>query len=186
MKLPKNAKLVFKGQIFEVYQWEQKNYDGSISIFEGLKRPGTIQIIPSRGEQIFLSFEEQPTKPLSYTFLGGRQEDGEDPEVTAKRELLEEAGLSSDDWELLKIYESEGKIDWNIYLYLARNCQKVAQPKLDPGEKIEVKAVSFENFLKIIDSEKFWGKTIANDIHKLTHSPQLLQEFKERLFKAKI
>jgi len=29
MKIPKDAKLVFKGKIFDVYQWQQKVYDGT-------------------------------------------------------------------------------------------------------------------------------------------------------------
>jgi len=183
MKLPPNAKKVFQGTIFSVFQWEQEMYDGSTATFEMLKRPGTIQIIPTSGEKIYLSYEEQPTKPLSYTFLGGRMEPNEDHLVTAKRELLEETGLESDDWELFKTYDSEGKIEWPMYLYIARNCRKVAEQKLDPGEKIEVKEVSFEQFLEIVSAEDFWGKIIANDILRLRLDKEKLEEFKQKLFK---
>jgi len=31
---------VHQGVIFDVYQWEQEMYDGSIKIFEKLKTPG--------------------------------------------------------------------------------------------------------------------------------------------------
>lgn len=37
MKLPPQAKKVFTGQIFDVYQWEQEMYDGSFETFEMLK-----------------------------------------------------------------------------------------------------------------------------------------------------
>lgn len=183
MKLPPNAKKVFQGKIFSVYQWEQKLYDGSTATFEMLKRPGTIQIIPTTDKTIYLSHEEQPTKPRTYSLLGGRMEPNEEPLVTAKRELLEEAGLESDDWELLKTYESEGKIEWPMYLYIARNCKKVAEQQLDPGEKIEVKKVSFEEFLEIISAEDFWGKIIANDILRMRLDKKKLEEFKHKLFK---
>lgn len=193
MKIPSNAKLVFKGKIFEVYQWEQKMYDGSTETFEGLKRPNTIQIIPTIGDpsessgqgKILISHEEQPNKPLSYTFLGGRQEENEDPLVTAKRELLEETGMESDDWELLKTYESEGKIQWDTQLFAARNCKKVAEPNLDPGEKIEVKEVSFDEFLNIVSSEKFWGRDVANDILRMRLDKKMLEEFRQKLFSIK-
>jgi ADP-ribose pyrophosphatase len=147
-----------------------------------LKRPGTIQIIPTADDHVFLSYEEQPTKPRSFTLLGGRQEPDEDPLVTAKRELLEETGMKSDDWELIKTYESEGKIDWPTFLYVARNCRKVAEQHLDPGEKIEVKKVSFDEFLKIVSSENFWGKIIANDILRMQLNKDTLEEFKSKLF----
>jgi ADP-ribose pyrophosphatase len=183
MKLPPQAKKVFQGKIFSVYQWEQKLYDDSTATFEMLKRPGTIQIIPTANEKVYLSYEEQPTKPRSFTLFGGRQEPDEDQLVTAKRELLEETGLESDDWELLKTYEYEGKIEWPMYLYAARNCRKVAEQRLDPGEKIEVKQVSFEKFIDIVSSETFLNQIVANDILRMRIDNKKLEEFKDKLFR---
>ena len=40
-QLPKNAKRVFKGKIFDVYQWDQKMFDNSVEIFEKMKRTDT-------------------------------------------------------------------------------------------------------------------------------------------------
>jgi ADP-ribose pyrophosphatase len=182
MKLPPQAKKVFQGKIFSVYQWEQKLYDGTTETFEMLKRPGTIQIIPTADDKIFVAFEEQPTKPLSFSFLGGRQEPDEDPLVTAKRELLEESGLESEDWELLETYEYQGKIDWPMYYYIARNCKKVTEQKLDPGEKIEVKKVSFHEFLEMISSDDFGNQLFANDILRMKLDSKKLEEFKNKLF----
>ncbi len=185
MKIPQNAKLVFKGKIFDVYQWEQKLYNGFLATFEALKRPSTIQIIPTIGDRVLLAYEEQPTKPLGYAFLGGRQEENEEPLVTAKRELLEETGLESDDWELLKVYEYEGKIEWSTYLFVARNCKKIAEQKLDPGEKIEVKKANFDEFLEIVSSEKFLGRDIANNILRIRLDPKKLEEFRKDVFNPK-
>ncbi len=182
MKLPPQAKKVFQGKIFSVHQWEQKLYDGTTATFEMLKRPGTIQIIPTSDDQIYFSYEEQPTKPLSFSLLGGRQEPDEDPLVTAKRELLEEAGLTSDDWELIKTYEFQGKIEWPLYYYVARNCKKVAEQHLDPGEKIEVKKISFDDFIEMTSSEDFGNQMFANDILRMKLNKEKLEEFKKKLF----
>jgi len=182
MKLPSQAKKVFQGKIFSVHQWEQKLYDGTTTTFEMLKRPGTIQIIPTSGEHIYLSYEEQPTKPRTYTLLGGRQETNENHLVTAKRELLEEAGLESDDWELIKTYEYQGKLDWQMYLYIARDCRKVAEQQLDSGEKIEIKQVSFEDFINLVSSENFWNVPFANDVLRMRLDKETLEEFKQKLF----
>ena len=182
MKFPSNARSVYKGKIFEVFEWEQELYDGTTDTFEALKRPDTIQIIPTMGDKILISREEQPYKPLSDTLLGGRAEEGEEPLITAKRELLEETGLESSDWELLKVFEIDGKIDWTIYLFVARNCKKVAEQNLDAGERIEVREVGFEEFLDTVTHEDFWGQTIANYILRLRLNPEKLEEFKKKLF----
>ncbi len=182
MNIPDNAKKVFQGIIFSVYQWEQTMYDGSVATFEKLKRPGTIQIIPTTEDQIYLSYEEQPTKPRTYTLFGGRQELGEEPLITAKRELLEESGLESSDWELLKTYTFEGKIVWPMYLFVARNCKKVSEQQLDSGEKIEVKKVSFADFLTITSSENFWNTLFTNDVLRMRLDKTKLETFKGKLF----
>jgi len=183
MRFPKHAKLVFKGLLFDVYQWQQEMFDGSQSTFEGLKRTGTIQVIPTQGDKILISHEEQPLKPKAYTFFGGRQEKNEDALEAAKRELLEESGMESSDWELIKSYPNRGKIDWNTYLFLARNCKKVSEPHLDPGEKIEIIPVNFDRFLKIVSSEDFWGlPQVVIDILKMRLDKQKLIEFEKKLF----
>jgi len=182
VRVPPHAKKVFTGTIFDVYQWEQEIYDGTTKTFEALKRPATIQIIPVSGEKLYLSHEEQPSKSLCYTFLGGRQEKDEEPLSVAKRELLEESGLESDDWELFKTYHFDGKIEWDIYLFIARSVRKIKEPSLDGGEKIEVIEVSFKEFLEKIDSPDFWGKMISDDIFRIRHDPQKFAEFKEKLF----
>jgi len=183
MEIPAQAKIVFRGKIFDVYQWEQRMFDGSVETFEMIKRPGTIQIVPTIGDKILLSQEEQPTKPRSFTFLGGRQEEGEDALTGAKRELKEEAGLESQDWELIKTYNPETKIDWPIFLFVARNCIKVAEPNLDSGERIEVKEFDFADFINLASSEGFFGGHISDDLFRIKHDPKKLAEFKSLLFK---
>lgn len=183
MKIPSEAKLVFKGVIFDVYQWQQKMYDGTFQTFEVLKRPNTIEIIATSGDKILLSHQSQPTKSDFYSLLGGRGEEGEEPMVTAKRELLEEAGIESDDWELYKMYQPAHKIDWKIYTFIARNCKKVMDQKLDAGEKIKVIEYSFDDFINLVLSDKYWGNELVIDILKMKDQ-NTLHDFKSKLFKS--
>lgn len=182
MKLPPQANLVFSGKIFDVYQWEQVMYDGTTATFEMLKRPDTVQVIPTIGNKIFLSYEEQPTYALQYSFLGGRCELKEEPLTTAKRELLEESGFESSDWELFGSFEPSHKIDWQIHYFLARNCQKTHVAQLDAGEKLTVKEFSFEQFINKVTEPNFGMNHFSCELLQIRNNPEALQRLKQRLY----
>src|SRR5438105_1998877 len=57
--LPDNAQRVFKGMIFDVYQWPQKLYDGSEHTFEMLKRTDTVSAICLVNDKILMLDDEQ-------------------------------------------------------------------------------------------------------------------------------
>lgn len=181
MNIPDHAKKVFEGIIFDVYQWEQEMFDGSRATFERLKRPGTVVVIPVIGDKLVLAREQQPGMAECFTLLGGRQEKNEEPLETAKRELMEEAGLASDDWKLFKVYEPVYKIDWQIHAFVARGCRKVAEQTLDAGEKIRLEECSFDAFLEKALSADFWEREVSNDLFRLKHEGRM-DEFRKLLF----
>ena len=149
-----------------------KMFDGRY--YQDLKRPNTLQIIPTLGNKIILAKEEQPTKSMDFTLLGGRQEPNEDPIRGAKRELLEESGLSSENWENYGVFSPIHKMEWDIYYFVARDCQKIAQQKLDGGEKIELIEVNFNDFIDIVLSENFWGSDLVLRVAKLKLDNKLM------------
>ncbi len=66
-------------------------------------------------------------------------EDTEDILEAAKRELLEETGYESDEWEHLLTVPSNATISDNYaYIYAARNCRKVSGQELDVTEFLNV------------------------------------------------
>lgn len=185
MQIPKQAKIVFKGKIFDVYQWPQKLYDGSTAVFEMLKRPHTVQVMPTIGNKIFISRQIQPQhKKYFYSLFGGRVDGGETPLQAAKRELVEEAGLTSDDWELFDANQPLQKMDWAIYTYVARNCKKTNNKNPDAGEKIKTVALTFQQFIDLIFHKDFRGQSIMYEIVKAKLQGKEKQ-FKQKLFKTK-
>lgn len=147
-KIPAQAACVFKGIVYDVYQWQQPLFDGSITTFEMLKRADTVVVIPLTAEgAVCYAWQEQPAKPPFLSLFGGRAEEGETPLEAAKRELKEETGFESSAWQLLRTCPVGGKIDWTIYIFVARNCVRVCEPHLDGGEKIEIRTVPLDRFI---------------------------------------
>lgn len=145
--IPETAKLVFKGSLFDTYQWEQKQFDRSFATFEMLRRPDAALVIAIDGDQITLLDEEQPGGVIQNDRLpGGRIDAGEDPLEGAKREIEEELGQHYQNWALLQVTQPAIKIEWFVYVYVAANKIDDFPTAHEPGEKIEIKKVSFETF----------------------------------------
>jgi len=159
--MPENAKRVFKGTLFEVYQWEQLQFDGRIKVFEKIKRPDSAYIMPidSNGN-IYICYQEQPGSLPYYGLIGGRIENDEDPISAAKRELIEEAGIESSNFFLWKSFQFLPKIDWAIYVFLAKDLA-FRERHLDSGEKIKIEKVSLNELINLAASSKFGNVDIA-------------------------
>jgi len=73
----------------------------------------------------------------------GKLEPDEPPELTARRELIEEAGVEARDWVSLgSLLSSPGVFSEVIHLYLAQGLS-AARAKLEDSEVLEVHWVSF-------------------------------------------
>ncbi len=182
MKLPKDAKRVFKGIIFDVYQWQQTMFDGSVSTFEKVTRPPTVEVIATVGDKILIEYQDQPDRKNTINLVSGRVE-SEDILSEAKRELLEETGYVSDDWFLFLKHENDGKVLHDVYYYIARNCKKIQDPKPDSGEIIEVKLIGFDELFELADKPDFWtGPEFIIYLLKLRVDLKQKEEFRKLLF----
>jgi ADP-ribose pyrophosphatase len=165
--IPDHAECVFKGKVFDVYQWQQEMYDGSIKTFEKLKRSDTVVVFPVLDDgRIIVTEQEQPNKAPFYGACGGRVDEFEDILEAVKREFLEEAGYEASEYVLWKSVQPASKIDWAVYIFIAKGCKKVAEQSLDGGEKIELKPVSFDELLQMGRDPKFMEKEIVPDLYE--------------------
>ncbi len=153
--LPVDAKIVFQGEVYRVYSWQQKMFDGSMATFEKIGRMDSCTVIPvTIDNKIIIAKEEQPGVEAFIGALGGRMDEGETPLETAKRELMEEAGMRSENWSLLYETQPLSMLEWVDFGFVARGVEKVSEAKLDQGEKIEIFSVTYDEFLEHMTREE--------------------------------
>lgn len=178
--IPDSAKKVFEGEIFDVYQWEQELFDGTKAVFEKLKRPDTVIVFPVLDDgKILLIEQEQPGKELFIGAAGGRIDEGEDVLEAAKRELLEETGHEAKEFYLWNSAQPVSKIDWVVYTFIAKGVRKTAKLKLDSGERISLKPVTFDEFIKIATHENFSEKEVVYKIYEAKLDPEKMKELRK-------
>jgi ADP-ribose pyrophosphatase len=144
--IPKEAKRVFKGVIFDVYQWQQEKFDGSFATYEMIKRPDTVNVLAIKDDKIVIIRDEQPSRPAVLTLPGGRHDVASETELDcAKREMHEETGMRFKNWKLISVKQEHAKIEYFYYIFLATDFEGQDEPHVDAGgEKIEVMEVSLQ------------------------------------------
>lgn len=145
--IPSEAECVFRGVIYDVYQWPQEvEEDGKkvFKTFEMLRRPDTVMIIAVNPDgNVLVNDEQQPGGITRKNHLPVGRVDPDDESVlaAAQRELREETGYEFDDWRLLDVVQLDKKMEWFTYLFVAQNALRRMAQDLDAGEDITVKSI---------------------------------------------
>ncbi len=177
--IPDDAKLVFKGVLYDTYQWKQKMFDGSFKTFEMVKRSDTVKVIVVDRNSLLLTRQTQPGRPEFIDFPGGRNDSEDDSEIyAAKRELIEETGYACRNWSLISAVQANTDVDQCYYIFLATDAYAVQAQALDSGEKIEVIRMKFNEWKSLRDDPivRYYPKEIfdgINSIEELIELPKL-------------
>jgi ADP-ribose pyrophosphatase len=180
--VPESAKLVFEGEIFDTYQWEQTLYDGSTMVFEKIARHDTAVVYPILPDgKILLIKDSQPQRDTIITAPSGRLEEGEQPDAAIVRELLEETGYEAETLVPFYTLQPYEKIDWVVNVFIGRNCKKVAEPLIQSGEKIELMPVTFDELIQLVLEDKIRQEGLNNLILRALVDPRKMTEL-QKLF----
>ncbi len=144
--IPDKATLAFQGKIFDVYQWPQEMFNGSIKTFEMMKRVDTVQVIAIKDGKVVIVEDQQPGRPMQVHLPGGRPDEEDDNWLdAAKRELREETGMTFKKWRHVASDQPAVKIEWFTPIFVATEFDQLFEQQFDPdGEKISVKLQPFD------------------------------------------
>ena len=85
----------------------------------------------------------------------------------AKRELLEETGYVSDNWTYFgDTVECSSKLTNRMHIYLAMNCKKVSNQKLDGTEELDVLVLDIKEAVEMVMRNEIKCNSSAHAILK--------------------
>ena len=182
-KIPKQAKKVFSGILYDVYHWEQKLPGNHYKTFEGVKKLDTVVVLATSGNKVILVEEKRVGARMEIGAAGGHVERGEKPLHAAKRELLEESGYASSKWKLLDVWDhSSLTIDQKNYFYAACDCKEVSDMRLEDGEVITPLKFNFEQMISMAKKSKKFSRYVGSYLRESCKSGASKKMFKNVLF----
>ena len=132
----------------------KNNTDGSAVIIYPITEEG--KIILAIEPRVFTE------KTVDVGFPAGYIEKGEKPIDAARRELKEETGYDSNDLiHLGSYYQDQGCSAAFNHYYLARNCKKVTEQKLDKDEHIKYFLIDEDELDELINKGYITGLNTA-------------------------
>jgi 8-oxo-dGTP pyrophosphatase MutT (NUDIX family) len=129
---PLSSELVYEGRVISLYRDTVAMPGGGDSVREVVRHPGAVAIVAldDHDRVVLLRQYRHPVGDYLWELPAGlRDEDGEPPLETAKRELAEETLLAAERWSLLTThYSSPGFCDELVLIYLAEGLSAVDRP----------------------------------------------------------
>jgi ADP-ribose pyrophosphatase len=164
-----------RGNLVTVAEATVEAPDGTRYTREVVHHPGAVSIVPVIGHPAEVVLVRQYRAAVDRVLLevpaGKRDVAGEPPEVTARRELLEEVGMRAGRLEkLAEFYNSPGFSDEHSWIYLALDLEVGATDLQGIEEQhMTVERVALEDVPElvrtgaIVDAKTIIGLTLARD-----------------------
>jgi ADP-ribose pyrophosphatase len=149
-----DGEMAYDGHFLKVERDRIKLPDGSESIRELIRHPGAVVILPllPDGRVLLERQFRYPNDRVFIEFPAGKIDPGEDPLLSAKRELEEETGYTATDWHFVcTIHNAIAYSDEHLDIFLARGLTE-GEAKLDEGEFLELFTATVPELLEMVRS----------------------------------
>ncbi|WP_339146573.1 MULTISPECIES: NUDIX hydrolase [unclassified Sutcliffiella] len=162
---------LFSGRIIDLYMEDVELPNGKTSKREIIKHPGAVAVIAVTADNKIVMVR-QYRKAMERALVeipAGKLEKGEEPVVTAKRELQEETGYTCEELEpLISFYTSPGFADELVHLFIAKGLRKDSEEHhLDEDEFVDLLEVSLEEAMDLIEKKEIYDAKTAYAVQYL-------------------
>ncbi|MEQ6354979.1 NUDIX hydrolase [Lysinibacillus sp. M3] len=156
---------IYDGKIVKLQVDDVTLPNGNVAKREIIKHPGAVAVIAITDEGK-LVLVEQYRKALERSIVeipAGKLEPGEEPIVTARRELEEETGYGAQSLTYLQAFAtSPGFANEIIHLFVAKDLYKIEnKADLDEDEFVELVEVSLEEAGQMVADERIYDAKTA-------------------------
>jgi 8-oxo-dGTP pyrophosphatase MutT (NUDIX family) len=148
--IEQEAVLVGQTSLFQQYRARRRSpHTARVHDFTRLLCPAWVNVVAFTaldlgGELLLVEQFRHGVDASTLETIGGVCDPGEDPAVSAERELLEETGFRAGRWVALGSCAPNPAIQNNrCHFFLALDCVPVAELDLDPSEELRVWAVAW-------------------------------------------
>ncbi len=160
-----SRKLVHKGHIINFYEDTMRLPDGREVVWDIVGHKGASAVMAKKKNGKYLMVRQYRDAVQRETLeipAGGKEYEGEDPMLTAGRELEEETGYRAEELKLLtSLQTTVGFCEEVIDIYLATDL-KEGQQHLDEDEYMNIEEYTLDELVeKVFSGEIRDGKTIA-------------------------
>ncbi len=129
-------------RIFSIHKQRSRSLrDGREHDFDLLYSPDWVNVaaVTTAGNLLLIRQYRHGSGEITTEIPGGMLDDGESPLEAARRELSEETGYTTAEWEQIGIVEPNPAFQTNrTYTFLARGATRTGAQHLDANEDIEV------------------------------------------------
>lgn len=150
-----SSKSIYNGKVVKLFVDEIQNED-VVAVREVVRHSGGAAVLAEKdGKFAFVRQYRHPLGEEIYEIPAGTREKGEDPIVTAARELSEECGLIPKNLVLISAFAvSPGYTDEILHVYYADDFE-YSNVCLDSDERLVTRWIDKEKALKMLSEHAF-------------------------------